>query len=154
MLYGRVAPLRQDPNPHPHPPARCARCPPPTPCGGLEMLCGRCTPKNLQPEPHPHPPLAPVRPRPSASSGARSAGLLAAPLPLPEGGLNYSQETIQTLIECPIPTTRPANDLFYLFPAYRLCQPHSVMAGTAARPEIGLSCYALKRIIKRYIKMY
>ena len=47
-----------------------------------------------------------------------------------------------------------ANDLFYLFPAYRLRQPRYAMAGTAARPEIGLSCYALKRIIKRYIKMY
>ena len=32
-----------------------------------------------------HPPLAPVRPRPSASSGARSAGQLAAPPPRPRG---------------------------------------------------------------------
>ena len=34
------------------------------------------------------PPLAPVRPRPSASSGTRSAGQLAAPLPT-LGGLKY-----------------------------------------------------------------
>ena len=44
------------------------------------------------------PPLAPVRPRPSASSGARSAGLLVAPRPT-LGGLKYPANPKRTKAE-------------------------------------------------------
>ena len=118
-LYYHAYPLRQGPNPHPSP--RSLRSlPPPTPGGGLITFAIPST-KAIPSHGPTLPPRAPGRPRPSASSGTRSAGLLAAPRAAP-GGFDYIYYTMETIIACPPPITPPQQQWPLCSPLATICR--------------------------------
>lgn len=129
-LYYHAYPLRQGPNPHPSP--RSLRSlPPPTPGGGLITFAIPST-KAIPSHVPTLPPLAPVRPRLSASSEARTSGQLAPPRAAP-GGVDYIYYTMETIIACPPPITPPTAIDFMLPSSYHLQKPTQAPASADAR---------------------
>ena len=112
-------------------PPLASSLPPPTPGGGLITFA---IPSTMAIPSHvpTHPPLAPVRPRLSASSEARTSGQLAPPRAAP-GGVDYIYYTMETIIACPPPITPPTAIDFMLPSSYHLQKPTQAPASADAR---------------------